>query len=61
MVLEDGIEMDNYIEMDEPAVIMANGDREWYQNGQLHREGNEPAVIRADGTREWYRNGEFIR
>jgi len=34
---------------DGPAVIRANGDMEWWIDGQLHREG-APAVIRSDAS-----------
>ena len=30
----------------------ANGTKEWYQNGELHR-------LYANGNQEWYQNGEL--
>jgi hypothetical protein len=54
-------------EVDPPEVgpaemkLLENGDREWRQNGQLHRDGDEPAVIYQNGSRVWYRNGEIHR
>lgn len=42
---------------DAPAVEYADGSKEWYQNGKLHREDG-PAVEYANGGKEWYRNGE---
>ena len=35
----------------------ANGDKEWYLNGQLHREDG-PAVEYANGDKYWYLNGQ---
>lgn len=35
---------------------LANGTKEWYLNGELHREDG-PAVERADGTKEWCLDG----
>jgi len=43
-----------------PAVILADGQMEWYRNGQLHREDG-PAVIFADGTVKWLRHGKEHR
>ena len=43
-----------------PAVVWADGDKFWYSNGELTREG-APAIIRADGTQKWYKNGELHR
>ena len=40
---------------DRPTVDL-NGSKEWYKNGQLHREGDEPAYIYADGSKCWYKN-----
>ena len=33
-----------------------NGDKNWYNNGKLHREYG-PAIELADGHKEWYFNG----
>ena len=38
----------------------SNGTKEWYLNGELHREDG-PAVEHLDGTKEWYLNGELHR
>jgi hypothetical protein len=38
----------------------ANGDKCWYLNDNLHREGG-PAVEDADGTKEWHLNGKLHR
>lgn len=38
----------------QPAIIYANGSREWWRHGARHRDGDLPAVERANGTREWY-------
>jgi len=44
-----------------PAIVSANGDREWYEDGQRHRGGGGPAVELADGTREWWHRGQRHR
>ena len=38
-----------------PAVEWSNGDKVWYQNGQLHRTDG-PAIDRASGHKEWWQN-----
>ena len=43
-----------------PAVIFANGDRYWYQNGELHREDG-PACEFFSGSKEWYLHGGHHR
>jgi hypothetical protein len=43
-----------------PAVIFANGDRYWYQNGELHREDG-PACEFFSGSKEWYLHGHHHR
>jgi hypothetical protein len=43
-----------------PCIERADGDREWYRDGKLHREDG-PAVELADGSREWYRDGKLHR
>jgi uncharacterized protein CbrC (UPF0167 family) len=35
----------------------ANGYREWYKDGKLHRAGDKPAIEYADGSRAWYKDG----
>ena len=45
---------------DGPAIIHADGSREWYRNDKLHRTDG-PAVIWSDGTQFWYRNGKHHR
>jgi hypothetical protein len=36
--------------------VWPNGDKEWYLNGDLHREDG-PAIELANGDKEWYLNG----
>ena len=36
------------------------GTKEWYSNGQLHREDG-PAIEWADGDKRWYINGKLHR
>ena len=40
--------------------IDEDGNRSWWFNSQLHREGG-PAVEYADGTKYWYLNGKLHR
>ena len=47
---------------DGPAVIHPDGSKQWYINGQLHREdGAGPASIDSDGTKKWYKHGVLHR
>jgi hypothetical protein len=32
------------------------GDKEWYKNGKLHREGDLPAIQFLNGNNFWYMN-----
>ena len=41
------------------GLIIANGHKEWYFNGQLHRVDG-PAIEWADGSKEWYLNGKEL-
>jgi serine/threonine protein kinase len=50
-----------HMDDDLPAVIFANGDKEWFKNDKRHRENDLPAVEKIDGTREWWVNGERHR
>ncbi len=40
--------------------VYTNGTKEWYLNGNLHRE-NGPAVEYANGTKSWFLNGKCHR
>jgi hypothetical protein len=40
--------------------IRSDGSKEWYLNGQLHREDG-PAVEWPDGEKHWYLNGQHHR
>lgn len=44
---------------DKPALITANGDQAYMQNGQLHRVVG-PAFIGADGKQEYYIHGKLV-
>lgn len=46
--------------MEMPAVVYADGTREWWVDGLRHRDGG-PAVVDADGSKEWWRNGRLHR
>ena len=43
-----------------PAVIYADGEQHWYQNGQRHRTDG-PAVIHPSGLEFWYHHGHYSR
>lgn len=45
---------------DGPAVILRNGDQEWWFEGKLHRDDG-PAVVLHDGGTEWYKHGNKHR
>ena len=38
----------------------ANGTKEWWLNGKLHREDG-PAVERANGNKAWFLNDKLHR
>lgn len=40
--------------------VHENGDKEWYLNGKLHREGG-PAIEWASGSKEWWINNKLHR
>lgn len=44
-----------------PAIIQANGDTYWMQNGEMHRDDGLPAVVLVRGVRKWFTKGKFIR
>jgi len=46
---------------DQPAIIKADGEIQYYKNGRLHRDGDLPAVICANGDIEYYLNGKRHR
>jgi hypothetical protein len=46
---------------DKPAIVFANGDQYWYQNGLRHRDNDKPAVVYANGIQYWYKNGKLIK
>ena len=35
------------------------GDKTWFKDGLVHREGGLPAVIYADGSKDWVEHGDF--
>ena len=45
---------------DGPAIVLANGNKEWYRNGLRHRDVG-PAVERANGYKEWWHYGLLHR
>ena len=46
---------------DGPAVEWADGDKEWWENGQRHRAGGLPAIEYAHGYKAWWENGQLHR
>jgi len=45
---------------DGPAVEYLNGDKVWYQNGELHRIDG-PAINHFNGSKWWIINGKLHR
>ena len=45
---------------DGPAAEYANGDKQWWVNGERHRV-DRPAIEYANGTKLWYVNGKLHR
>ena len=45
--------------INQPAVELMSGTRQWYMNGQLHRIDG-PAIEFYDGDKHYYRHGERI-
>jgi hypothetical protein len=43
------------------TVKIIDGNKHWYQNGKLHRDGDLPAKEFADGEKHWYQNGKRHR
>ena len=43
-----------------PAIEWADGDKEWWLNGNIHRTDG-PAIEYADGSKNWYLNGQRHR
>ena len=39
--------------------VHENGTKEWFLNGQRHREDG-PAIEYSDGTKDWYLNDEEL-
>lgn len=45
---------------DAPAVVWVHGEKQWWTDGMLHRDG-APAVVSPSGLQIWYRNGKYHR
>jgi len=43
----------------ERLIKLADGDKFWYFNDELHREDG-PAIEEADGTKHWYYHGKRL-
>lgn len=52
---------------DLPAKILANGTKEWWENGKRHRSAKDkegytlPAIEHHTGTKEWFKDGQRHR
>lgn len=46
---------------DGPAFEYNDGSKNWYVNGELHRDNNLPAVEYASGGKAWYLYGQLHR
>ena len=46
---------------DKPAIICADGSKEWLVDGKRHRNNDQPAIIWAGGSKEWWVNGKCHR
>jgi len=53
MVIKD--ENDKFHNEYGPAIINENGTREWYRNGNRHRENDLPEIEYFEGSKEWYK------
>ena len=51
---------ENGFEIVTEKVTFNDGEKQWYKNGERHREDG-PAVERADGSKVWYKNGSLHR
>ena len=52
-------EVDVDLDEEHATRVLPDGTKEWYQNGQLHRDDG-PAIVRPDGTEEWWQDGREI-
>jgi hypothetical protein len=50
---------DNFHRIDGPAIFYADGDRDWYRHGLLHRDDGPAREWPSEGREEWYKDGEF--
>jgi len=50
--------MSDYIKYE--VKVYKNGNKYWYQNGELHREDG-PAMEYANGDKYWYKEGQLHR
>ena len=46
--------------MRDGLVVDALGNKTWYKDDLLHREGG-PAIERVDGSKYWFKNGKLHR
>jgi hypothetical protein len=47
---------------DTPALSFPSGEKRWYKNGLLHREGDLPArIVPEKDSKEWYYEGKYHR
>jgi hypothetical protein len=41
--------------------VLNYGKQTWYNEGNIHRDGDLPAIIRPGGNQEWYKKGRLHR
>ena len=58
--IKPGIENGNYIEVEIYQTIWSNGDKLWYIDGKLHKDGDQPAIIWASGDKAWCKHGILL-
>lgn len=44
-----------------PTIIDKWGTKNWYKNGQKHRDNDLPAIINFNGDKYWFQNGKLHR
>ena len=52
---------DYHRDLDRPAIIWFNGDKEWCQHGKNHRDNDKPAIIGSTDYKKWSKHGKYHR
>lgn len=46
----------------DPALVTLSGDKYWYKDGVIHRDGGLPAIVKDGGkTQYWIEEGKYHR